>query len=187
MGIWSNPTGNDTKHLEQVILKKYRIWLDRSRNDHLPAKLNWMSYYFKLWAGMNYGLVTLTTPTHSVIKLLEKLDYKALPLLGVTRSIKEEWRNLPRAFGGIGLRNVAFEQLIGWTNMLLQHYGSQTTFGNKLTPSIEALQLEIGCLGNPLKESYSTRHILATYYWTVAIWERLQRFNFPVYLKYNTL
>ena len=183
LGIWSNPAGNDIKHLEEIIVKKYRTWLDRSKNGHLPASLNQKSYQFKLWPGMNYGLATLATPTRMVSNLVDRLDYEALPLLGVTRSIKKEWRNLPRAVGGIGLRNVAIEQLIGWINMLLQHYGATTTLGLKVTASLEALQLEVGCLGNPFDENYKERGILATPCWMVAIWERMQQYKLPIYLR----
>ena len=187
LGIWSNPAGQDKKHLDEIIVKKYRTWLDRSKNGHLPASLNHKSYHFKLWPGMNYGLATLATPTRMVANLLDRLDYEALPLLGVTRSIKKEWRNLPRAVGGIGLRNVAIEQLIGWVNMLLQHYGTTTTLSRKCGASLEALQLEIGCLGNPLEENFKERGILATPCWLAAIWERLEQYKVPLYLRYNNL
>jgi len=137
LGVWSNPTGNDMKHLHEVILKKYRIWLNRSKNGHLPTAFNWKSYLFKLWPGMTYGLATLATPTHQVINILDNLDYEALPLLGVVRTIKKEWRSLPQAFGGIGLRNVAIEQFVGWINMLLQYFGATTSLGLKITASLE--------------------------------------------------
>jgi hypothetical protein len=185
LGIWSSPSGNDKKHLDMVILKKYRTWVDRSKNGHLPTSFNWSSYLFKLWAALNYGLATLATPTHLVLNLLDRLDYEALPLLGVTRSIKKEWRSLPNAFGGIGLRNIVIEQLIGWINMLLQHYGAATTLGLKCSASLEALQLESGCLGNPLEEDYNQRGILSTPCWIVAIWERLHRYKFSIYLDYK--
>ena len=185
LGIWSNPAGNDQKHLDEVILKKYRTWMNRSKNGHLPTSLNWKSYLFKLWPGMNYGLATLATPTHMVVTILDKLDYDTLPLLGVVRSIKKEWRSLPNAFGGVGLRNVAIEQCIGWINMLLQHYGTTTTVGLKCMASLEALQLELGCLGNPLEENYVVKGILATPCWMVAIWERLQHYKFSLYLNYK--
>ena len=187
LGIWSNPTGNDKKHLEEVVLKKYRTWIDRSKNGHLSARLNWESYYFKLWAGLNYGLATLATPTNMVQQILDRLDYEALPLLGVSRSLKKEWRVLPRACGGIGLRNLVHEQFIGWINMLLQHYGSSTTLGLKCAASLEALQLELGCRGNPLLENYAERGILSTSCWITAIWERIHRYKFPIHLKYPTL
>lgn len=88
LGVWSNPAGNDKKHLEENIRKTYRQWIDRSLNGHLPTKYNWTSYNFKLFPRIQYGLATLATPTAAVDCLLQDLDYAALPLLGVNRSIK---------------------------------------------------------------------------------------------------
>jgi hypothetical protein len=31
------------------------------RNRHLPAKLRWFAYCFKLWVGVRHGLVSLAT------------------------------------------------------------------------------------------------------------------------------
>ena len=88
LGIWSSPNGKDKRHLEEIIMMKYRQWVDRSKNGHLPSKLNWILYRQKLWPGMQYGLTMLATPTGMVNNLLDKLDYEALPLLGVNRTIK---------------------------------------------------------------------------------------------------
>jgi len=187
LGVWSCPTGNDKKHIETNVVGKYRTWVDRSRNGHLPTKLNWISYNFKLWPGMRYGLATLATPLASIRDTLRKLDYEALPLLGINRSVKREWRDLPRAFGGIGLNSLAVEQTIGWANMLLQHYGAPTVIGGKCRASLEALQLEIGCIGNPLMENYKVRGILATPCWMKAIWERFSLYGFPIILEYDKM
>jgi len=187
LGVWSNPAGKDKKHLEENIIKKYKQWVERSSNGHLPCDLNWKSYFFKLFPGIQYGLATLATPTASVNTLLQKLDYAALPLLGVNRSIKREWRNIPRAFGGIGLRNLAIEQMIGWANMILQHYGFPSTLGLKCKATLEALQLEIGCLGNPLNECYKTKGILATPCWITSIWERCFQYKLHFELHYTTI
>ncbi len=157
--------------------KKYGQWIDKSTNGHLPCRLNWISYRFKLFPGIRYSLATLATTTSQVDTLLQQLDNRALPLLGVNRAIKREWRNIPRAFGGIGLFNLAVEQMIGWANMLLQHYGTPTTVGDKLKASLEALQLEIGGTGNPLNKCYKTRGIMATHTWITAVWERSQQYN----------
>lgn len=53
LGIWSNLEGKNKKHLEEVLLKKYHTWFDRSKNGHLPTAFNWQSYLFKLWLSMN--------------------------------------------------------------------------------------------------------------------------------------
>lgn len=187
LGVWSCPSGKDKKHLDENIVKKYKTWIDRSKNGHLPAKLNWTSYSLKLWPGMRYGLPTLATPRKDIDGILCKLDYEALPLLGVNRSVKREWRNLPRAFGGIGLFNLEIEQAIGWANMLLQHYGSPTTVGLKCKASLEALQLELGCTGNPLTVDFKTYGILATPCWVKSIWERFHHYSFDIHLQFDSI
>ncbi len=187
LGVWSNPAGIDTSHLTEHVTKKYIQWIDRSTNGHLPCRLNWTSYKFKLYPGIRYGLATLATLTSQVDTLFQKLDYRALPLLGVNWSIKREWRNIPRAFGGIGLFNLAAKQMIGWTNLVLQHYGTPTTLGDKLKALLEALQLEIGCTENPLSECYKTRGVLATPTWVTVVWERCQRYDLRFHLAYTTV
>jgi hypothetical protein len=44
--------------------------------------------------------------------------------------------------------------------------------------SLEALQLEIGCLCKPLKENFDKLHLLATPCWTKSLWERLHYYYF---------
>jgi hypothetical protein len=76
-------------------------------------------------------------------------------------------------FGGIGLFSFMAEQTIGMINMFIQHYGAETTLAKKISASLEALQLEIGCIGNLLKENFDDLHLLATPCWTKCLWERL--------------
>ena len=175
LGIWSNPAGDDTKHLEVNILGKYKTWINRLTNQ------------YKLLPGLKYGLATLATTSAEISHLLHRLEYKTLPLLGVNRSVKQEWRTIPKAFGGIGLCNLAIEQMIGWANMLLQHYGSPTTLGLKCRATLESLQLEIGCRGNPLQECYRSRGILATPSWITSVWERCHQMNLQFYLSYDII
>jgi len=69
-------------------------------------------------------------------------------------------------------------------NMLIQHYGAGTTFVRKTTASLEALQLEIGCVGSQLAENYDKLHLLATACWTKSLWERLHYYKFRIHLDY---
>jgi hypothetical protein len=71
-------------------------------------------------------------------------------MLGVNQHIKMEWRRLPREFRGIGLYDLSIEQFISWMEVLLQHNGAGFTTSKKLPASLEAMQLELGCSGNPL-------------------------------------
>ncbi len=82
------------------------------------------------------------------------MEYDALSLLGINRNVKWEWQNIPRANGGIGLLSLKVEQTIRWINLILQHYSINSTLGLKCRASLEALQLEVGCLENSLYETY---------------------------------
>ena len=95
LGVWSCADGDDTAHFTKRVLPKLDAWISRTTNGHLPAKLNWMSYKFKLWPGLRYGLATLSTPLSVAQTILGNCDYKILPLLGVNRHVKRGYRTLP--------------------------------------------------------------------------------------------
>jgi hypothetical protein len=57
----------------------------------------------------------------------------------------------------------------------------------KLSASIEALQLKIGCIGSPFDKKYDNLHLLATPCWTKSLWERLHYDNFRIHLDYPSL
>ncbi len=71
--------------------------------------------------------------------------------------------------------------------MLIQHYGAETTLARKITASLEALQLEIGCVGSPFAENYDELQILATACWTKSLRERLHYYKFRIHLDYPPL
>jgi hypothetical protein len=45
--------------------------------------------------------------------------------------------------------------MLGMLNIFTQHYEAGMTLAKKFTASLEALQLEIGCIRNPLLENYN--------------------------------
>jgi len=71
--------------------------------------------------------------------------------------------------------------------MLIQHYGAGTTLARKITASLEALQLEIGCVGSPFAENYDELHLLTTACWTKSLWERLHYYKFRIHRDYPPL
>ena len=187
LGVFSCPMGTDATHLEERVVKRARVWTNRSKNAHLPSHLNWMSYRFKLWAGIRYGIGTLATPLVAADKVLDAFHFEMLSFLGVNRHIKKGWRTLPRAFGGVGLYSFAIEQMICWLNMLLQHFGVPSVLGRKFQASLEALQLEIGCRECPLSLDYNVYAHLVTPSWMKAFWERLWHYKFRLHLAYTEL
>ena len=155
--------------------------------DHLPAKFAWVPYKFKLWPGMRYGLVTLATPLNVAQELLRGVERSMILFLGVNRNIKRGWTTLSRAFRGMGLLSFPVEQMICWMNMIVQHFGVPSTLGKKFRASLEALQLEIGSLGNLLLSSYALLHDLVTPCWFKTFWGRLEYCGYDLYLDYPDL
>jgi hypothetical protein len=127
---------------------------------------------------------TLATSKNDIEDLLHKQEFKMLSYLGVNQHVKREWRRLPREFGGIVLYDLGVEQFIIWIETLLQHYGAGFTTSKKLEASLEAMQLEIGCEGNPLNEDYGKLGRLATDGWVKAVWERASYYGYEVALDY---
>ncbi len=107
--------------------------------------------------------------------------------LRVNRNVKREWRIIHRAFGGIGLFSFAIEHTISMINMFIQHYGAGTTLAKKFTVLLKALQLELGCTGNPLWENFDEKDLLATECWVKSFWERLYHYPFEIHLIYPSL
>jgi hypothetical protein len=101
--------------------------------------------------------------------------------------MRREWRTIHRAFGGIGLFSIAVEHTTAMIIIFIQHYGAGTTLARKFLASIEALQLEIGCVGNPLEEDYDHFHVLATPCWMKSFWECLHFYHFQIYADYPCL
>ncbi len=68
--------------------------------------------------------------------------------------------------------------------VLLQHYGASFMTSQKLQASLEAMQLEIGCSGNPLNEDYGILGQLATEGLVKAVWERTSYYGYTITLDY---
>ncbi len=71
--------------------------------------------------------------------------------------------------------------------MFIQHFEAGTTLAKKFTATLEALQIEIGCIGNPLLENYNDLGVLATACWAKSFWERLHFYQFAIHMEYPTL
>ncbi len=91
LGIWSSIDGNNKAHVEHNVTKQVEKWINRMRNGHLPAKLGWIAYHFKLWAGVRYGLAVLVTPLSILAGILKKQNLRLLSFLGVNCNVKREW------------------------------------------------------------------------------------------------
>ena len=178
LGVWSTPSGDDAKHLEEVIIGKTPTWVGRVKNCPPAHHLAWMAYQHQLWSGLWFGLGTLATCTSTMRSVLHSLKFEMLPLLGVNRHVKTKWRTIAQEFGGIGLHSLSIEEFISWAELILQHYGAKLTVSAKIKASLRAVQLEVGCRGNPSDEDFGAIGVLATECWIKSIWERMWLYNF---------
>ena len=185
LGIWTSPAGDCTKQIE-VIVSTVKTWGLRLQVGKLPAKWAWKSYFHQLWAKLRYGLGTNSSSVATLEELeekdgaLRKIYRGMLSYLGVNKNIKAEWRHLPSTFGGVGLRKLLAEVIIGRINLFVQHYRTPSTLGRKLTISLEALQLEVGTNVCPLNTPFHPLGPLATPCWCKSLWEGLDHFGFTL-------
>jgi hypothetical protein len=186
LGVWSVIDGDNSKHIAENVTGKAVSWVHKMRNAHLPTRMGWIAYRFKLWVGIRYSIATLAIPLAVARRILQPKNFQCLPFLGINWNVKREWRTMHRAFGGIGLFSFPVKQTIGMINMLIQHqhYSTRTTLALKMTA---LLQLEIGCIGSPFDENYDELHHLATACWTKSLWERLHYYKFRIHLEYPQL
>jgi hypothetical protein len=187
LGVWSTVSRNDVKHLEENVTGRAGLWISRMHNGHLLVRLGWMAYKFKLWPAIRYGLATLAIPLGTAKQVLHQENFHSLLFLGVNRNVKREWWMMHRVFGDIGLFNFATEHTISMINIFIQHYGAGTMLAKKFRASLKALQLELGCAGNPLQENFDERNILATECWMKSFWESLHDYCFEICLLYLSL
>ena len=186
LGVYLAPSDYSTTHLTKLLLK-VEVWVNRLKNGHLSPSWAWVAYRHQLWPGLRYGLGTLINDVEEATSLLAGMDYALLPLLGVNRHIKTGWRRLHQSFGGVGLLSLATEQLIARLNMLIQHYGTPSSVGHKLTMSLRYLQLQLGCRGNPLQLGYGTWSILAPRSWVKMLWHTLRLSHLDLRLAFDEL
>jgi hypothetical protein len=87
LGVWSTIDGNDAKHISKNIMGRFISWTSKMTNRYLLARLGWITYKFKLWPGIQYGLATLAMPLETAQSILRKENFKILPFLGINNGV----------------------------------------------------------------------------------------------------
>ncbi len=94
LGIWSSPDGLDSMHLQEVVVGKVTKWVGCLKNAQLPTHLAWEAYRHQLWSGVKWSLSTLVNSNREIDGILHKLEFEIIPLMGVNRHVKTEWRHI---------------------------------------------------------------------------------------------
>jgi hypothetical protein len=140
-------------------------------NGHLPSHIVWVAYRHQLWPGLRYGLGTMTNKIELAATLLDEVNYKTLNVLGILQNITKGLRKIHTTFRGLGLFDLATEQLISRVNMFFQHYHVSTNLSKKLDASLGYLQLQVGMPQNPFTQDYSRWGKLAPLSWVKMLWK----------------
>ena len=142
--------------------QKRHDWVDRVNATPLQPSNAWLSFMYRVFPGMAWGLVTMVISPQTLGDLLHKVVYKALPLLGIQRSIKKEHRMLPEYFQGLGLPNFVVPAFACKAFFLQSHWGFEGATTRMLMSTFESFILEVGLYGNIFVESYDKYGGLAT-------------------------
>lgn len=196
LGVNQAPDGDDTHHLQapgkprdkwRSIATRADNWVDNLRNAHVPSKHAWISYKLQLWSSLRYGLGTLSATLDQMGEITTNFAYRALPGLGVNRNIWSSWRYLHSTFGGVGLLSLSTEAAICRVNLFVQHWDMPTPLGQLLRASMELLQLEAGCVGFPLAESFQSIGHIITHSWLKSFWEVVSKYKLQIVVNYPAL
>jgi len=108
----------------------------------------------QFWPRVGYGLAYSSATFAELLEVLRKPYYNILPLCGVNRNIRANFRQLPAEFFGVGLPHPGIEATIDSLNLFLQHFGGTSFLSQQLQTTFEALVLELGLQPNPLFKSH---------------------------------
>ena len=186
LGVWDCPAGGNAEHLKQMH-DKMDVWIQRMKNGHVPSHMAWVAYRLQLWAGLRYGIGTMTNDVEAAIDCFENLDYEMLNVLGVAKTVKAGWRRLHHTFGGFGLFNLPTEQLICRLNLLVQHYDTSSIVSRKLKASLRYLQLQIGTNTNPFLLEYDKWSFLAPLSWVKMLWRTAEMTSVNIQMRYDEI
>ena len=180
LGIFFAPTGDSTVHIERMCQKGHD-WVDRVKARPLQPSDAWLSFMYQVLPGMAWGLVTAVISPRALGDLLHKVFYKALPLLGIRRSIKKEYRMLPEYFQGLGLPDFVVLAFACKVFFLQCHWGFEGATARMVMSTFESFMLEVGLYGNIFSENYNEYGGLATdNTWYKNFWEYSRHLDIEV-------
>ena len=143
LGILFAPTGNSGAHIVRMCQKGHD-WVDRIKARPLKPSKSWLSFMYQVFPGMAWGLVTAVISPETLRIHLHKVYYKELPLLGIRRFIKKEYRTLPERFQGLGLPDFVV-LAFAYTIFFLQcHWGFEGATTKMVISTFKICMLEVG-------------------------------------------
>jgi hypothetical protein len=130
--------------------------MDRLQTKPLPCHDVQLSFQLQLFPAISWGLVTVCLPPRKLDTMYQRLNEKALLLLGVNRKIKKEWRTLPEMYQGLALPNFPLIALAEKISFIFANWGFQrVAHSDAMAMAYENYIIEVGLYDNPLVWSYA--------------------------------
>ncbi len=172
LGVNFSPAENSATHVEHMVQKGLE-WADCLHTTPVSRNNAWLSFYLQLYPCISWGLVTTYMQPKKLDVQVQCVHAKALPILGVNRNIKKEWRTLPEQYQGIGMPNILLAALAEKLSFLVGNCGFHgQAHGDSLAMAYDNFLMEVGLYGSPLKWSYKEYDHLATYAtWFQNLWQ----------------
>jgi hypothetical protein len=89
LGVNNAPAGGNVAYLE-YLSNKSKVWINKMKNGHLPSHIAWMAYKLQLWAGLRYGIGTMTNNIEEAEGLFKEQEQGLLNIL--VKNVKRELR-----------------------------------------------------------------------------------------------
>ena len=142
-----------------------------------------------MWASVRYGLGVLSARLQDMGELCHNFAFQSLPFLGINRNITAGLRYIHSAFSGVGLTSLATESVIARINLFLQYWDNPAPIGQTLRACMQAIQLQLqcGCQGCPLSESFYPMGEICDHSWITSFWEVVDRYKLHLVLDYDIL
>ena len=91
--------------------------------------------------------------------------------MGVNKNIRKEARNLPSAWGGLGMFIVNIENLGARCLLLQNHWATSSVDGTALQTGYETFRVDTGLGGDILTRNYDELEHLAKHSWWKITWQ----------------
>ena len=181
LGVHFSPAGNSLTHVEHMV-QKGLDWADCLRTKPVNRNDAWLSFYLQLQPAITWGLVTVCMPPKKLDAQYQRIYAKVLPLLGVNRNIKREWRTLPEQYQGLGMPNVPLLALSEKLTFLVGNWGlTGQAHSDALAMAYENFIIEVGLYGTPLQWSFEDYGCLSTEStWFHNVWQLISLFSIEI-------
>jgi hypothetical protein len=161
LSIYFDPTSGSGMHICKMVKIGF-IWADWIKSRPLPPNLAWKSFTHQLQPGMIWGIATVVTSPHKLLKQFQQLYFRCLPLLNVNCHIKLLWRLIPEQYKGLGIANYALVSLASKLSFLQFNWGFKAFHSNASMMAYKSFMVEVGLYVNTMDYNYKTHSMLAT-------------------------